>query len=62
MLRKVLTIFPLNLILLLVCLLSVFSISYAREGRAVGNDPVIMLAFSIGLIGAGYFLRRRLRR
>ena len=62
MLRKVLTTFPLNLIMLIVFVLSVFSFFYVREGRATGNDPLTILVFSLGLIGAGSFIRRRLRR
>ena len=62
MLRKVITSFPLNLIMLIICLLSVVSVFYLREGRATGNDPIVVLVLSIGLIGASSFIRRRLRR
>jgi hypothetical protein len=61
-LHKSLNNFFFNVFMLVICVLSVFSISYAQGSDAIANEPISMLAFSIGLAGMGFLIRRQLRR
>jgi hypothetical protein len=59
--QKGLTIFFLNFAVLIFLALSVYATVKDQKVESVSNDSVIMLLFSIGLIGTGYLMRRYLR-
>ena len=61
MFRKLLTNSFFNVIMLVICVLSVCSFYYAQGSEAISNEPLSMLAFSIGLVGVVFFIRRQLR-